>query len=342
MSDEQRARVTVVSQAQINRIYQDARDRMINKDAPTAIDHRKHDNPYFSRYGANWEDNIAKSSQLRSKVKVTDMVSWYMKETERAFKGTSHETDWVIYHDALSLMTAASCKKWMDEHGYLKRWILPSADLFDGHPDLQKYAGNPIGNTPEANPWDLRLNQDVHTAHDDHVVITKKLAENHPLKFSGSTAKRMSYSYRRLVDPSLGGVSPTPARILQDINRIPLSFERIYEANGALIKDSNNRGRRYIVKDNEKQKKRGGKRKKQTKTAESLLLNPQLVLHRHAEQYKRDRLEQKRDAVEANQNNINEGSHTPDSNEDPSSDGSIDSFNASDESSMVSGDGTEV
>ena len=83
-------------------------------------------------------------------------------------------------------------------------------------------------------------------------------------------------------------------------------------------------------------------KKKQTKTAESLLNNPQLILHRHAEQYKRDRLEQKRDAVEANQNNINEGSHTPDSNDDPSSDGSIDSFSASDESSMVSGDGTEV
>ena len=79
-----------------------------------------------------------------------------MRETARAFQGTTHENDLVIYHDALSLMTAAPCKQWMQEQGFLRRWILPSEDLFDRHPDLkQKYAGNPIGNTPEANPWDL-------------------------------------------------------------------------------------------------------------------------------------------------------------------------------------------
>ena len=109
---------------------------MKNEDSPTIVDHRKHDNPYFSRYGENWEEYIARSRQLRSQMKVTDMVSWYMKETEKAFIGTSNKDDWVIYHDALSLMTAASCKKWMGERGYLKRWILPSADLYDRHPDL--------------------------------------------------------------------------------------------------------------------------------------------------------------------------------------------------------------
>ena len=111
---------------------------MKDENAPAVVDHRKHDNPYLSRYGENWEEHIARSRRLKSQVKITDMVSWYMRETARAFQGTTHEDDWVIYHDALSLMTAAPCKQWMQEQGFLRRWILPSKDLYDRQPDLKK------------------------------------------------------------------------------------------------------------------------------------------------------------------------------------------------------------
>ena len=84
----------------------------------------------------------------------------------------------------------------MEKQGYLKRWILPSADLYDGYPDLhKKFGGNPLGNTPEIIPWDLGLNNDVNKHHNDHIQITADLPEDHPLKFSGSTANRMAESY---------------------------------------------------------------------------------------------------------------------------------------------------
>ena len=114
----------------------------------------------------------------------------------------------------------------MEEEGYLDCWVLPSADLYDNHPDLKKrFNLNPIGKSPENNPWDLRSNEKVHISHNDHVVLTRHLPEDHPHKFSGSTPKRMSYSYCRLIDRNLGGISPTSEKKLQDINQISVSYQ---------------------------------------------------------------------------------------------------------------------
>ena len=118
---------------------------------------------------------------MGSCVLVTDLVEHMIEESSKAFKNTKHEDDWVFFHDALSLMRAKSCKIWMEKRGYLKRWILPSSDLFEGYPDLnKKYGGHPCGNSPEYNPWDLRLNQTVHKEHDNHVRVTSSLPDGHP------------------------------------------------------------------------------------------------------------------------------------------------------------------
>jgi len=51
----------------------------------------------------------------------------------------------------------------MSQQYFLKRWIFPSEDLYNGYLDLvKKFGGNPLGNTPEIIPWDLQLNGDVH------------------------------------------------------------------------------------------------------------------------------------------------------------------------------------
>ena len=86
----------------------------------------------------------------------------------------------------------------MDEgKGFLERWILPTDDLYDGHPELEKkFGGAPLGNSPEFNTWSLWLNNDVHICHDNHLIITKDFPEYHELKFYGSDTKEISWSYR--------------------------------------------------------------------------------------------------------------------------------------------------
>ena len=61
-----------------------------------------------------------------------------MDESAKAFIDTKFEHTWMVYHDALTLMRAKECKEWMESEGYLKRWILPSPDLYSGYSHLEK------------------------------------------------------------------------------------------------------------------------------------------------------------------------------------------------------------
>ena len=59
-------------------------------------------------------------------------------------RGSVHEDDLFIVHDALVLMTSKETIKWMKEKNCLNRWLLPMNGLQDGAP----YAGLPVGNSP--------------------------------------------------------------------------------------------------------------------------------------------------------------------------------------------------
>ena len=120
-------------------------------------------------------------------------------------------------------------------------------------------------------PWDTHLNQDVHSSHDFHVSTTSHLPEEHPSKFSGSTPKRMAYSYKRILHPT-EGVSPTNGRIIQDIRRIIQSLKLVFEAKGTLVNE-NIKGRRYVTKDGNERKNWGGVRKKKEVTYRDIRLH---------------------------------------------------------------------
>jgi hypothetical protein len=63
-------------------------------------------NPYKSRYGHCWKDEINKKiSSRKDCLCITDLVTDMMRATEKAYAGTKHKDDWLVYHDALSLMT---------------------------------------------------------------------------------------------------------------------------------------------------------------------------------------------------------------------------------------------
>ena len=91
---------------------------------------------------------------LRTKC-MADYIHHLMPESERVMKGTIHEDSWIVYHDALSLMTSNSTKEWMKKKGYHEQWILPTYiwSVWYLHPDnKRKYKHNPIGNLLEFMP----------------------------------------------------------------------------------------------------------------------------------------------------------------------------------------------
>jgi hypothetical protein len=187
-----------------------------NEDRPASTDYRKAANPYIARFGEdNWKEEIKKTSFLTQYVCITDMVEHIVFESARMFKGTTHEADWMFYHDALSLMTAKDTIKWMKEEGHYERWILPQCGLLEDEKDLKRYYGRPVGDTPEIMAWDNSLNKDVHECVNYHVQATINLEKDDPKKFSLATPKEGARAYMRVVHPSTG-VCPSSDRIIQD------------------------------------------------------------------------------------------------------------------------------
>ena len=83
---------------------------------------------------------------------ITNMVDHIFQSTADYFKGTKYKDTWLVYHDALSLMTWKECIEWMKEKRHYDHWLLPVEGL-NTEKELQRFAGRPIGNSPEMMPW---------------------------------------------------------------------------------------------------------------------------------------------------------------------------------------------
>ena len=153
---------------------------------------------------------------------INDLINHIFQKSKEIFVGTVHEHDWFVYHDALSLLTSQQSIDYMREKGYLRRLILPENGLNNVVNGSTAYAKQVVGNHMRLMPLDEHLNQDLHHSVDLHVIISKRLPNNHPDRFSKRTSKLMSSAYRRIWDTSLGihKGTPTSPRICEDINRV--------------------------------------------------------------------------------------------------------------------------
>ena len=123
---------------------------------------------------------------------ITDYIEHLIRATDKVFEGTTHENDWLFFHDALSLMTAKDTVKWMKQQqfkgkSYYDRWILPCLGLHQDEEGLKRYHCSPVGNSPENIPMDETLNRDTHTAVNRHVAWTAALPIDDERKFDLST-----------------------------------------------------------------------------------------------------------------------------------------------------------
>ena len=115
-----------------------------------------------------------KSSTAMSKFCcITDLIHFMMNEAEKLMKGSVHEDDFFVVHDALVLMTAKETIKWMGNNGYLHQWLLPLDGLQNGTP----YDVCPVGNDPKFMPLDNSLKHDIlHSLH-MHSVLSRYVVD---------------------------------------------------------------------------------------------------------------------------------------------------------------------
>ena len=206
---------------------------------PPMTDYTDYDgqpNPFKARYGSSWEINFMRHKSMSKFCCVTHLVDYIYEQTRAKFVGTEYESNFFFYHDALSLMTAKECKKYMEEKGILEHWILPEHGLFskEHDPGLTAYVGRPVGNSPELMPLDSCLNYDIWIAVLDCIQHTRKLEKDNPKKFSIATPKKGTDAFLRLVD---GKYAPGSKRIVEDVRLFPVALMKIIEANGKIVAD---------------------------------------------------------------------------------------------------------
>ena len=98
------------------------------------------DNPYKSQCGNGWKIYLKKSVTFSHSLLIADFIEHMMCESNRVMEGTIHEDTWMVYHDALSLMTSKGTKNWMKKKRYYERCVLPSVDLYDTlNSEIKKY-----------------------------------------------------------------------------------------------------------------------------------------------------------------------------------------------------------
>lgn len=201
-------------------------------------------------YGENWMEFMWKESpHHKGFMCVKKLVRHIMNETQKMFNGTTHEKDFLVYHDALSQMTNKETIAWMktqfiDQRSYYDIWILPQFglnnrnDIVDG---LARYDGRPVGNSPEFMPWDNALNKDIDDDVLTHVLLTSDIKKDAsgkypPAKFSLETPQLGAEAYRRRIDPKILPLgSPRPSRIVQDVKKALAAFEIVYRHGGAQV-----------------------------------------------------------------------------------------------------------
>jgi hypothetical protein len=178
-------------------------------------------------------------------------------ETERVFKGTTHEHDCRFYHDALSLLTAKTTKQYMTEKGILPMWILPQQGLMKYDESLKNYYDRPVGNSAELMVLDNTLNKDIHESVAMHIQYTSNFGKDDIRKFSMATPKKGASAYRRITDP-IDGVAPSSERIMQDVRLLETSIKTIIKYKGTMCMHVQ-KGRRLRNSLNDR---RGGRRER--------------------------------------------------------------------------------
>ena len=138
---------------------------------------------------------------------ITDLIRFMMEEAENLMKGSVHEDDLFIVHDALVLRTAKETIEWTKENNYFHRWLLSMNGLQDGTP----YDGRPVGNSPKFMPLENSLNRYILNSLRFHCVLSRFVLdgegtdeEERNMQSSFSTPREIARGMKRIWESKMG------------------------------------------------------------------------------------------------------------------------------------------
>ena len=160
-----------------------------------------------------------------------------------AYVGTTHEKDFIIYHDALSTWWEQGAQEHMAARGFRDRqWRCLGSTNAD-----TRYALKLVGDSPElCRALDAHGFADLGNAINYHVSVScSQYAVGDARRFEMGTPPQVWSTMSRCWT-----VAPTSARIIEDIDALPGVLEKIIAANGCVVHDEFLRtGRRAVSRD---------------------------------------------------------------------------------------------
>ena len=97
-------------------------------------------------------------------------------QSKNVFKYTKYESNFYIYHDALTQLNENETIAYMQQKGIDKHWILPLHGLNKG----TRWEHRPTGYSPEFNPLDRNLFRDLHACAESLISNTYKNSGEDP------------------------------------------------------------------------------------------------------------------------------------------------------------------
>jgi hypothetical protein len=161
-------------------------------------------------------------------------------ESIKAYRGTQHEHDFVIFHDGLSAWWEKGAQEHMKARGFEHRQIR-NITANKG----TRYEGKIVGDSPEiCRSLDAHGFADFKAAILAYASFTSIYQVDDPRRFKLGTPEQVFSSMERA-----WVVAPTSKRIVEDITGLPRILEKIIEFKGCVVPDEGLRhGRRLEEK----------------------------------------------------------------------------------------------
>ena len=208
---------------------------------------------------------------------VTELIDHIIKESKAVYKGTDRESDFLIFHDALSqLYKDQGAQDYLKKEypEFVGRWVGAVGTTNAG----TVYANRPTGDGPE-----LCRGLDSHGFADLEYAVSFScsLASVYPVDGprrqrwnQGDKDKRFSVMEQVWLQ-----VAPTSDRIIEDIEHLPIVVEKIIEYEGALVPDEVIRSGRRALSDNDREKQPKKSRKRNPSKRDKIATQKGMIIH---------------------------------------------------------------
>ena len=190
---------------------------------------------YEFLHGDKWRQMVDKHLKLCC---ITDIIDHIINEGNTFYADTPYANTWIIGHDALGQYWEPAALKHLEGKGFPRSRLLCAQG---GTNWGTRYEGKLVGNSPELMPLDSNLFSDLEYAIKQHCALTHDLANDDPRKFKLGTPSDVWSALKRSWE------CIRPSRIVTDIKRWESALGMIFNFQGCLVHDLNNRHGRSAV-----------------------------------------------------------------------------------------------